>query len=212
MRKPKTILLYDNGRPLRFVVRQMPALQMEAWLERAAELLPLPRLGGAPAHPVGVAGLLLRRGIFALARAGGEQPAALLEEMLQRCCSLVDGENGAETPCSSEIINSRISDVRTLLRLRWAALRENLIFACEGARKPLSLPKEHAFRRSSEGRHYARTVNVPQVAGFLIGQGMASLNELRTGYSFSEALDLLEIINVRNYNQWEAHEAARQKR
>ena len=208
MRKPKTIVLYDNGRPLYFSVRHMPALRMEAWLERAAKLL----LPASPdqnvAHPVILAGALLRRGTFALARSGEKQAAALLNEMLEYC-SFIDPENGAETPCSPENINSRVSDVQTLLRLRRALLRENLIFACEGVRRPLILPKEQAFRRASGGVTRARTVNVPQVAGILIGQGMATLHELRTGYTFGEALDLLEVMNVRNYNRWAANEAAR---
>ena len=84
MRTTHPILLHDNGRPLRFVIRRMPAFQMEAWLERAAELLP-GRPGKAPRHPAALASELLRRGTFPLARANAEQAAALLDEMLAYC-------------------------------------------------------------------------------------------------------------------------------
>ena len=210
MRTTQPILLHDNGRPLRFVIRHMPALQLEAWLERAAELLP-ERPGTTPRHPATLASELLQRGAFALARADAIQAAALQDEMLA-CCSFIDPESGAETPCSPELIGSLLHDVRTLLTLRRALLREQLAFAFDGTRKPLLLPKEAAFRRASGERTAARTVNVPQVAAILIGQGVTSLNELRSSYTFADALDLLEIINVRNYNQWDANEAARHKR
>ena len=210
MRTTKTILLHDSGRPLRFAVRLMPALHMEAWLERAAELQP-DHPGATPAHPAALAAHLLRRGPFALACAGGEPAAALLDEMLS-CCSYIDPESNTEIPCSREFIGGLISDLRTLLALRRAVLRENLSFAREGIRKPLPLPKEAAYRRASGERTAARTVNVPQVSAILISQGVASLNDLRGGYTFADALDLLEVVNVRNYNQWAANEAARSRR
>ena len=102
--------------------------------------------------------------------------------------------------------------MRPLLALRRTVLREQLAFAFDGARKPLPLPKEAAFSRVCRERATARTVNVPQVAASLISQGVTSLNELRSSYTFADALDLLEIVNVRNYNHWAASEAARQRR
>ena len=204
MRTRPTILLHDNGRPLRFVVRHMPALPMEAWLERAAELLP-ESTGTAKRHPAALAAELLRRGTFALACAG-ERGGDLLDEMLAYS-SFIDPESGEETPCSREAMGRLLTGLPTLLALRRWVLREQLFFAAGGVRKPLLLPKESAFRRASGESVAARTVNVPQVAAILISQGVTSLNELRSGYTFADALDLLEIVNVRNYNHWAAETA-----
>lgn len=41
---------------------------------------------------------------------------------------------------------------------------------------------------------------------------MATKRELETYYSYSDALDMIEIITVQNYNEWIAMEAAKKDR
>ena len=48
--------------------------------------------------------------------------------------------------------------------------------------------------------------------GAIITHKLATLHELDTVYSYSDALDLLEIITVQNYNEWLEMEEARNKR
>lgn len=209
MRSGKTIILKDGDREIAFCIRRMPALHLESWLARAAEIMPPEKVLPALSSPIALATLVLQRGLLALAC--GENATALLEELLC-CCAVIDTETGVETPCSSQDIHGCIRDVSTLLCLRKAALQTNLSFAFDGTRKPLTLPQETAFRLAYTEQARAKTVNVPQVTASLIAQGIASLNDLRTIYTYDDALDLLEILNVRNYNQWAALEAAKHRR
>ena len=48
----------------------------------------------------------------------------------------------------------------------------------------------------------AELANVSPIFGSIIGHQLASLRELETVYSLPDALDLMEIITVRNYNEW----------
>jgi hypothetical protein len=98
------------------------------------------------------------------------------------------------------------------LALRRAALRLNLRFYAAGARRRLTLPREWAFRNVLESRTFAKPVNVPGITGSVISQGMASMADMQSTYSFPDALDMLELLNVRNYNQWAAQEAAKRAR
>jgi hypothetical protein len=47
--------------------------------------------------------------------------------------------------------------------------------------------------------------------GGLVMARLATLRELQTVYSYADALDLQEILVVRNYNEWVAGEEARSK-
>ena len=191
------IILHDNGRRMRFIIRHMPALQMEAWLERAAELLPeCPDTNHG--HPGPLATEILRRGAFGLARAGEEQAAALQDEMLGYC-SFVDPENGEDPPCSRENIGSLLHDVWPLLVLRRAVLREQL-FAHDRTREQLLPPKETAFRHVSVERTATRPVNMSLTFTVRISQGEVSLNGLRDGSDFDDAPDPPEAVNARNYH------------
>lgn len=43
----------------------------------------------------------------------------------------------------------------------------------------------------------------------IVSRGVATLHELDTVYSLQDALNLLEVITVQNYNEWSAMEAAK---
>lgn len=211
MHTDNIITLEDGGRKITFGIRLMSAFEMESWLVRVADILPPEQTGPLMANPTALAALILQRGVLALACADREGTAPLLEELL-RCCTVMDAQTGAAIPCSSETINEHIGEMRTLLLLRSAALRTNLAFAHQDARKIPTLPRSAAFLRATAEQTYARTANVPQVTAGLISAGMASLHDLRTIYTYADALDLLEVLNVRNYNQWAALEAAKHRK
>lgn len=59
------------------------------------------------------------------------------------------------------------------------------------------------------GKGYADYANISGIVGVVVGRGLATLDELDTVYSFPDALNLLEIITVQNYNEWSAMEAAK---
>jgi hypothetical protein len=55
----------------------------------------------------------------------------------------------------------------------------------------------------------AELANVSPIFGAVIGRNLATLRELETVYSLPDALDLLEIITVQNYNEWATSVAAK---
>jgi len=55
----------------------------------------------------------------------------------------------------------------------------------------------------------AEPANVSPILGAVIGHKLATLRELETVYSLPDALDLLEIITVQNYNVWAQGEEAK---
>lgn len=57
---------------------------------------------------------------------------------------------------------------------------------------------------------FADYVNVSSVIGVIVSRQLASLKELETYYSYEDALDMVEIITVGNYNEWAAAEGAKQ--
>ncbi len=59
------------------------------------------------------------------------------------------------------------------------------------------------------GKGYADYANVSGLVGVILTRRLATLHELDTVYSYEDALNLAEIITVRNYNEWAAMEAAK---
>jgi len=202
MRKIGHLEIKDRGKDKIFLIREMPALHFETWLMGAGTIL-----SGKPDELFATADTLSRQGITALLRTDYETLRPVLAALLG-CCSL--HEDGREIPLVLDDIDQCVDDVRCLFLLRRACLELHLRFL--GERHPLLLPKEAAFRRALKANTYARPANVPAVAGAVIDQGMASLGELEEHYSFEDALDMLELLNVRNYNHWAANEAAKQGR
>lgn len=54
----------------------------------------------------------------------------------------------------------------------------------------------------------ADMANVSGLMASLISNNLATLRELQTIYSYDDALDMSEVLTVRNYNEWAAREAA----
>lgn len=208
MRIEQEIHLVEQEQQLVFIVRQMSAFQLERWLERALRILP-PDQPGLATHPIKAAQYILHQGLLLLACRDPLAGTALLEELLL-CCKAVEPITRSQIPCSADKIDQLVESAETLLLLRQAALRVNLDFALAGARQYLTLPKASAFERAKAQQNPGSTVNIPQLTSSLISHGAASLHDLQTTYSYGDALDLLEIVNVRNYNQWTVYESAKQ--
>jgi hypothetical protein len=49
--------------------------------------------------------------------------------------------------------------------------------------------------------------NIPALFGFLIAQHVATLHELRTVYSFADAMYMYEAVQVPKYNEWRETQA-----
>ena len=202
MRETRTITITDRGAPKTFIIREMPALAFEDWLNRAGQCLygkdrtkePNPMAPGRALYMSGP-------GLLYLAHGG----LALLRE-LESCCSVPF--EGEELPLSPEFIEFYIDDLGTLLILRREVLKLHLRFLAEGARQELTLPREWAFRKTLKERTFAKPVNIPGITGSVISQSMASMADMQNTYGFTDALNMLELLNVRNYNQWAAQEAA----
>lgn len=50
--------------------------------------------------------------------------------------------------------------------------------------------------------HYKAYPNVPALFGVLISQGVATLHELKTVYTYEDAIYMYEAIMVPKYNEW----------
>lgn len=152
MRKENRVTLQDRDKSLTFRIQEMSAVDLEAWLLKAAGLLALAgegqnagsekasapgvaaaSLGGAAtpappedADPFRVAAVLAGNGLAVLGRLDYDRARPLLDRLLE-CCFLVSA-SGTERPCTPELVERTIQDVRTLFGLRLEALKTNLGF------------------------------------------------------------------------------------
>jgi hypothetical protein len=55
------------------------------------------------------------------------------------------------------------------------------------------------------------TVNVDPLLSLVVREGLATMRELDEYYSYEDALNMAEILNVRSYNDWLAHKDAQRK-
>ena len=54
--------------------------------------------------------------------------------------------------------------------------------------------------------------NVSALTGVIVGQKLATLYELQTVYNLEDALNLLEVVTVQNYNSWAVHDEQQRNR
>lgn len=162
MRKESHIILRDRDKALTFRIQEMSAVDLEAWLLKAAGLLALAGEGrsadsesSAPgaaspappedADPFRVAAALAGNGLAALSRLDYDKAKPLLDQLLE-CCFFVS-TSGAERPCTPELVERTIQDVRTLFGLRLEALKTNLGFPWPGRAERSGSPKNRPSGR-----------------------------------------------------------------
>ncbi|MDR2946825.1 MAG: hypothetical protein LBV79_08775 [Candidatus Adiutrix sp.] len=126
-RKQIEITLENRGNPLTFVIKEMPATQLESWIIRA---LLLAAGAGAVNVPEGAdlqraGAYLAQKGIGLLGSLDYDKAAPLLDEMLGCCYHKVDNHLNR---CDPDNVTGYIEDVSTLFKLRMEAMKLNLGF------------------------------------------------------------------------------------
>lgn len=125
MRKEIEIKIDGNGRDAGkvFIVKEMPATQMDAWLTRAIGVL------GADKTLLDVLSLSMSELILNLSKNNYDETKVLLDELLA-CCSF-KSDNGL-VPMKNDMVDGVIEDWTTIVRLKNEAFALNLGFFGEG--------------------------------------------------------------------------------
>ena len=168
MRKTKNITLIEDGRELRFQIKQMSAMDLARWCGRALCLLTGPGLdGGRGQDPADFAALLEKHGkpgaLRALMGLDMDKVQPLIDDLLA-CCHHINGPNSL-TQLTPDLLDGIISDLRTLMRLLAEALAVNLdFFNPEGEQKaghmtacPSGFPAPEALRVNLTGEAVSRS-------------------------------------------------------
>jgi hypothetical protein len=126
-RKQIEIQLEDRDKTLNFVIKEMPATQLESWITRAVLLLAGSGLSGMPGGMnIQKAGeYLSEKGLGVLSTLSYEKAAPLLDELLA-CCYRKVGDHLER--CTPGSVDGYIEDVATLFKLRAEAIKLNLGF------------------------------------------------------------------------------------
>lgn len=106
-----------------FVVKEMPATQMDAWLTRAIGIL------GSDKSLVDVLGLTMSELMLHLSKNNYEEAKILFDELLS-CCSFKQDNN--LVPMKKDMVDSVVEDWTTLARLKNESFALNLGFFGEG--------------------------------------------------------------------------------
>lgn len=126
-RKTIEIQLQDRDKTLDFIIKEMPATQLESWIIRAVLLIAGSGLTGVPGGAdIQKAGAYLsEKGLGLLSSLDYEKAAPLLDELLACCHRKIDKHLELCTPQS---IDGYVEDFTTLIKLRAEAIKLNLGF------------------------------------------------------------------------------------
>lgn len=125
-RRTVELTIEDRGNPLHFIIREMPATKLEAWIIRALLLI----VGADIEVPNGsdlksAGAFLAERGVTSLGSVDYDKAAPLLDELLGCCSRRLDK---VEERCTPDTVDGYIEDVSTLFKLRMEAAKLNLGF------------------------------------------------------------------------------------
>lgn len=141
MRKEITITLNDNGNPLKFKIKQMPATKQEMWIAKALILLARSGVASKLKVPDNKKLTDFKADDFKMGEIAGaigalnyEDAQPLLEELLN-CCTRIT-ESGAEMLCNSQTIDGYVESVKTLLNLRLEVLKLHFDFFQNASNSP----------------------------------------------------------------------------
>ena len=193
----------------------MSAFDFEHWLARLSHLLR--RAGhnlppGPEARHVTEA-FLSNRFSFPMSAStgcGAGTALRLFDEMLQ-CATYVD-DQGQHIPLTPEVVECIIDQTVTLMNLHAEILGLNLDWTCVDIEDipslaPLKLPQETRYLQACARSRPARPA--VGLCETLALSGLASQSELKTWYSYLDALELERILRLKNYNTWLDAENAR---
>ena len=125
-RRTIEITIEDRGNPLHFIIEEMPATKLEAWIIRALLLIAGAGIevpDGADLRKAGA--FLADKGIGALGSLDFEKARPLLDELLGCCFRKIDK---VKERCTPDTVDGYIEDVTTLFKLRMEAAKLNLGF------------------------------------------------------------------------------------
>ena len=108
-----------------FLIKELPALQMEKWAIRALSAIGKNTSGGVMA----LASMDVPDIINAFAGADTEKTEPLMKELLESCFFKKDA---TLVQLKEEFVNDIIEEWKTILRLQWEALQLNLGFLEKG--------------------------------------------------------------------------------
>ena len=130
-RKTIEVTLQDRENSWTFVIEEMPATRLEAWIIRALLLVAGSGCDNVPegADLKKAGAFLAEKGLGVLGGLDYEKAKPLLDEMLG-CCSRREGQ--ALMKCTPESVDGYIEDVATLFKLRLEAVKLNLGFLGAG--------------------------------------------------------------------------------
>jgi hypothetical protein len=150
MRKEIIVTIDDNGAPLKFKIKQMPATKLYDFIARALLILAgsgFSMQGGEDIE--GAERYLREHGLDALRGLDYEKAKPLLNELLA-CCTRIT-ESGVEQLCTPDIMDGFISDVRTIFKLQAEAGKVNFGFFGPGQESPLSSPETLNMGKPARG-------------------------------------------------------------
>ena len=112
----------DRDQVLTFVIRMMAPFEHEQWLLRALRLR-VNNADAVEADYLEAVEVLIKNGPMALIMTGDNGAFALMDALLD-CCFLVTGKG--EEPCTRDLRDETVQDVRTLMALKKLAMKHNM--------------------------------------------------------------------------------------
>lgn len=143
-RRTIELTLEDRGKQLQFVVKEMPATKLEAWIIRALLLIAGAGIevpGGSDLRRAGE--FLANKGVGALGTLNYEKASPLLDDLLGCCYRKLDR---VEERCTPDSVDGYIEDVTTLFKLRMEAAKLNLGFLKAEVEKLSDFRKEQDIK------------------------------------------------------------------
>lgn len=146
MRKESIIEIEDNGNPLKFKIKQMPATKQQKFLLKLILLATKSGVAGAIDVPdsvsigeLSVKDLNVTSVLSKIGTVDYESVEPLIHELLGCCSRITDG--GSEIVCTPATIDGYVDDVRTLFKLEMEAAKLNFSFFQGAASSRVSAPK-----------------------------------------------------------------------
>lgn len=152
MREEQRVTLMDGEQELTFVIKKFPATKQERWINRVVMLLvksaakssSIDTLTGMQASDVRqLENLIAKEGIQGFAKLLGGLEYDDIEPLyaeLMTCVSHLSGD--FRHACTNDKLDSLITDVTTLYKLRMEVLRMNFSFFRQGGNSPKETPPE----------------------------------------------------------------------
>lgn len=144
MRKEKIVTIIDDGNPLTFKIKQMSAIKQERWINKVLILAAGANVLSSVFSSFNInkisnsfKNMDFSKFMEMFGKLDYDKVEPLYNELLE-CCSHVPDSNNTNfaTPLNANNADSIISDVKTLYKLRFEALKLNFSFFNNGAKSP----------------------------------------------------------------------------